>query len=602
MINFLKKNFSRIFAHKIISGLVVLIIAAGVGAYFLFFRQTDIAGTSYVTTAAEIGSIAESISGTGQVSASNQVDIKPEASGKATYVGVVKGQSVTAGTLIAQLDNTDAVKAIREAETNLESANLAMEKLLEPEDELSILQAENSLTNAKESKVEAEEDLEKSYTEGFNTVTDAFDDLSDVMTGIYDILYTNGFEDGQSNIDYYKNSVEKYDYAIVGMVNDAKADYQTARNKYDANLKDYKNTSRYSDPDDIEKLINETYETAKYISEAIKNIKLFIDYYEDIATKYGISVSGLMTTHQNSLGSYAATASSQLTGLSSKSEAITSAEKAIVTAERSIEEKTKSLENIMAGADELEIRSQRIAIEQKENALQEAKENLADYYIRAPFDGVIAEVNIQKGETVSSGTTVATIITTQKIAEISLNEIDSAKVEVGQKATLEFDAIDGLSITGEVVEVDILGAVSSGVVSYNVKIGFDVQDDRIKPGMSMSTTIITASKSDILTVPISAIKTATDGSSYVQVLADGQPSNKTIVTGLSNDTTIEIVSGLEEGEEIITKTVAGGSSSSKSSASGSSEEKSSDNNDAMRSMMQLNGSTGGGFQGGPPSR
>ncbi|MFH1866626.1 MAG: HlyD family efflux transporter periplasmic adaptor subunit, partial [Patescibacteria group bacterium] len=174
-----------------------------------------------------------------------------------------------------------------------------------------------------------------------------------------------------------------------------------------------------------------------------------------------------------------------------------------------------------------------------------------------PFDGVIAEINdnVKKGDSVSSGTVLASIITEQKIAEITLNEIDVARVKVEQKATLQFDAAEDLSITGKVVEVDTLGTVNQGVVSYGVKIAFDVDDERIKPGMTVSTSIILDSKQNILLVPLSAVKVMGDNS-YVEVLVNGQPQRKTVVTGLSDDIMIEIQSGLEEGEEVISQTIS----------------------------------------------
>ena len=111
-----------------------------------------------------------------------------------------------------------------------------------------------------------------------------------------------------------------------------------------------------------------------------------------------------------------------------------------------------------------------------------------------------------------------------------------------------------LSITGQVAQIDAIGAVAQGVVSYGVKIGFDVQDDRIKPGMSLSATVSIESKRDVLTVPLSAVKTG-GGNSYVEVLVGGQPQRKTVSIGLSDDTLIEIIDGLSAGEEVVTQTI-----------------------------------------------
>ena len=96
------------------------------------------------------------------------------------------------------------------------------------------------------------------------------------------------------------------------------------------------------------------------------------------------------------------------------------------------------------------------------------------------------------------------------------------------------------------MEIDTIGTVSQGVVTYNVKIGFDTQDERVKPGMSVSTDIITDVRQDVLMVPNSAIKS----SSYVEALANGQPVREPVEIGLSNNTMTEIISGLNEGDKI----------------------------------------------------
>lgn len=189
---------------------------------------------------------------------------------------------------------------------------------------------------------------------------------------------------------------------------------------------------------------------------------------------------------------------------------------------------------------------------------------MADYFVRAPFAGTLAKVNIKKSDTVSAGTVVATLITKKQLAEISLNEVDVAKVKIGQKATLTFDAVAGLAISGIVADIDTIGTVSQGVVTYIVTISFDTQDERIKPGMSVSGVIITETKQDVLIVPNSAVKSlpANSGAgqasqSYIEMLQTLK--NKTVrikvQTGLSNDTQTEIISGIKEGDEIITRTI-----------------------------------------------
>jgi HlyD family secretion protein len=247
----------------------------------------------------------------------------------------------------------------------------------------------------------------------------------------------------------------------------------------------------------------------------------------------------------------------------------------LVNAERTIKELELSLADMKAGADEFDIRAKKIVIQQKEDALLDAKQTLSDHYIRAPFGGVVADVGVKKGDTVSSGTVVATVISDQRLAEVSLNEVDAAGVSVGQKVVFSFDAVEGLSLTGKVAEVDTLGTVTQGVVTYNIKIAFDTQDDRVKPGMSVSANIITDVRPDVLTVSNSAVKIQ-DGAKYVELfeslpegITEEQAAQGTVLavsplikqaeTGVSNDTKTEITSGVKEGSWVISRTISSNS-------------------------------------------
>lgn len=570
------KLFKTVKKHKLISLFVVLLLMGGVNfAYNKFFGAR--ATIKYVTTKVEKGPLITSISGTGQISASNQIDLKAKASGSIVYLNALAGQEVKAGTVLARLDSRDAYKSVRDAQANLESAKLSMTKLTQPADDLTILQAENSLAAAKENKQQAEINLQKSYDDGFNSVSDAFLNLPSVMSGLKDLLYSYNFSDNSSNLDWYFNQGISLNYQNTEIYNKVvlyrdkvTSSYAAAREKYDSTFDYYKTVSRDSDSATIENLISQTYEATKLISTAVQNTNNYLDLVQDLMQNYSnaITIPSIMTTHQNSLDTFTSKTNSHLTSLLSITNTISNSKNSLVTSDRSIAEKTESLAKLKAGADPLDIQSQQLSLKQKENALLDVQEKLADYTVVAPFGGVVGKVSVKKNDDVSSGTSVVTFITKQQTSSIALNEVDIAKVKVGQKVTLTFDAIDGLTITGEVAEVDALGTVSQGVVSYNVKIVFDVQDDRVKSGMSTSANIILDSKPDVLMVPSGAIKSQ-GGSNYVEVLVNNLPQTKNVEIGSSNDTMTEITKGLDEGEEVITQkiTVTGGTTTSGVSAS-----------------------------------
>ncbi len=522
----LKNFYWKILSHKIISGIIFLLLI--IGGYYGYGKIFPISvAIRYVTATTEKGTLIVSVSASGQISASNQVDLKSKVSGDVVYVGVKNGQEVGAGAFLAQIDARDAQKAVRDAQVSLDQAKVSLEKME------GVTTAEGVIRGVKE---KAQDDLKKAYDDGFNNVSNAFLDFPDIVTGLYNLLFGTTLDKTQWNIDYYAGAAKTYSDKAQQYRDDTSAKYQEARNKYDQAFTDYKNASRYSDSAAIENLINETYDTSKVLAEAIKSASNLIQFYKDTLSARNITSNSYADTHLATLNSYTSKTNSYLLNLlSAKNTILTDKETFAVTG--------------------FDISDQKIKVTQAENSLLDAKEKLADYFIRAPFSGVVAKIDVQKGDSISASV-IATLITKQRIAEISLNEVDVAKVKLGQKATLTFDAIEGLSITGEVSEIDTIGTVTQGVVNYGVKIIFDTQDDRVKPGMSVSAAIITDLKQDVLLVPNSAVKTS-GSSNYVEIMADNNNLSQPqlVEIGLSNDSTTEIKSGIKEGDKVVTQTI-----------------------------------------------
>ncbi|TRZ79645.1 efflux RND transporter periplasmic adaptor subunit [bacterium] len=575
----------------------ILILALIVASCFFLSKNITQGGDeiTYVTETAKKGNLIQSVSGTGQISSLNDLDLKTQASGKVVYVGAKNGQKVKAGQLILQIDLSDALKAISDAETNLETAQLSLEKFLQPADAFSILQAENNLIDAEQNKIDAEKSLEDTYEDAYNTIVDVFLGLPTVISGLNNALY--GYDISESTImlsNYSQNEatlistvLSPFQDEIESLAKTAEDNYSATRTLYNSNFANYEATSRYSDKETIENLLNETITTIKSMSETVKSDVNLFNYWVDYRSKRNQTVFSQITSWQSSLKSYMSTTNNYLSSLLSTQRSVASQKKAIPQAIRSIQEKTESLAKLNAEPDELDLRSQKLNIAQKENVLSDAKKALADYYVYSPVGGTIANMDIRKEDTVSNNASVATLISDQKIAKISLNEIDVANIEIGQKASITIDAIDDLSVSGEVMEIDSVGTVSQNVVSYGVKIALDTQDERIKSGMSMSVSIITNMAQNSIIIKNSALKESNTGA-YIEILKNGQPTQVNVETGLSNDTMTEITSGLQEGDEVITQSKTNGASSSApSSVSGSIMPMGGGGEGVQRDMMRI---------------
>ncbi|MFH1781394.1 MAG: biotin/lipoyl-binding protein [Patescibacteria group bacterium] len=246
--------------------------------------------------------------------------------------------------------------------------------------------------------------------------------------------------------------------------------------------------------------------------------------------------------------------------------------------EDNILQKEQDLEEAKEGTDAKDIEIQEISIKEKQSQLNELIEQREEYYIKATISGVIASLNLTVGENVSGGgsstssssssasttessgsSSPVTIISNDKNATVTVNEVDVPFIEIDQKVYLTFDAIEDLEIEGKVEEIDLISTVDSGVVYNNVKISFNSQDDRIKSGMTVNAEIIIESVDDVLVVSGSAVNSQGD-EDYVEVVEanskggvvyDVTPKKVTVETGATDDLDVEIKSGLEEGDLVV---------------------------------------------------
>jgi len=185
--------------------------------------------------------------------------------------------------------------------------------------------------------------------------------------------------------------------------------------------------------------------------------------------------------------------------------------------------------------------------------------------IYASIPGVVSGLSLQVGSVIvestnttnsaQSATKIANIKTKAlPMVTVNLTEIDVPKVTLGDKATITFDALPDKTFTGKVISIDTSGVTSSGVTTYPTVIKLDTDSSQILPNMAASANIITATKDNALFVPASSVKKQNE-ESVVQVMKNGKSQSVTVETGLSSDTQTEIVSGISEGDTVITSTI-----------------------------------------------
>jgi HlyD family secretion protein len=487
------------------------------GGYYAYGTITSTDGeTLYTLGTVSKKTIVESVSASGQVSASNELSVTADVSGDLTSVAVKAGQKVGAGAVLARVDSSDAYRTLRDAQANLETAKLSLQKVQAPASGLTLTQAQNALAAAEDAKRTADENLAKAYFNSNGDIVSVFLDVPDMVASLESILTGTDANRSQWNMDYYVNSMQQFNDKAQIYRNDAYQKFTKAKVSYTSAYAQYQTLGTNATPQQTEAMLSESKDMLDALAEAIKSTDAFIRLYkttmEGQQRPVGVSATNAITT----LGGLNTKATTHVTAIASDSSSVTSGKQSVTSSARSITEKQQSLADIQDGADELDIKSAELTVMQRENAVLDAQAALSDYTIRSPFAGTVANVAAKSGQKISNGGAVATIVTERKIATLSLNEVDATKVALGDKATLTFDAVEDLTLTGSVDEIDTVGTVTQGVVSYTVKVSFDAQDERIKPGMTVNAAIITDSKTDVLSVPSSAVKTQ-NGSSYVLV-------------------------------------------------------------------------------------
>jgi len=228
-------------------------------------------------------------------------------------------------------------------------------------------------------------------------------------------------------------------------------------------------------------------------------------------------------------------------------------------------------------ASEAKYKIQEKAIIQAQTALSSAwlSYQQTSAVIVAPISGTVTGLSLQPGTVITAQTNSSGGSSSQRIASVktsapptvSLNitQIDAPKIKAGNKVTLTFDAFGDKTYTGEVVSIDTIGSESSGVTTYPAIVKLDSAVEGLLPNMSATASIITATKDNAILVPTTAL-VQSDGKTYVRIMKNKQVTETEVTTGLANDTMTEIVSGVSDGDTIVTSVTSGAAQSTQGSS------------------------------------
>ncbi len=494
MKNIFTSFFSFIKAHKVwsvIIGLLVIIII-----YFIFFggKKTDTATFVLV----EKGNIREEVSVTGNVKPLSEVDLAFERGGRVASLNVMVGDKVYQGQVLSSVSNADLTANVDQAKANLKkvmaSAGDSADKTA-----LDFTQAKDSLVSAiKDSYTKADDAVR-------NKIYSLFNDPAKYRAKLAfstDIFLQEDIEEGKDSVN---DILDAWDRTLI-------------------------KTNISSDPET-------NYTLAK------TNLLIIKALLDKCATAVNGLSPGSSGNTQTQIDTWKLNISTARTNINTAMDTLNNYYDAYKTAGLAIKiSKNTTL-------------AEEAGIEQAQAGVASAEAELAKSIIRSPISGVITKVDVKLGEIVSANKNIISVISYGDYeVESFVPEADISKVKVDDIARTTLDAYgDTVVFETKVIKIDPAATVIDGVPTYKVTLRFVNQDDRVRSGMTANLDILTAERAEVLTVPARAIYNV-DGKRFVKVLdISGVAQEKEVVMGLrGSDGKVEIISGLNEGDKVVT--------------------------------------------------
>jgi RND family efflux transporter MFP subunit len=189
-----------------------------------------------------------------------------------------------------------------------------------------------------------------------------------------------------------------------------------------------------------------------------------------------------------------------------------------------------------------------VGIKQAEAAVQQAQLQVDYATVRAPFDGMVAELYIHPGSMVGPSVPLASVISSELEAPVNVDEAQIGQISSGQNAALTVAAFPGQSFPALVTSV--APAADASTHTFVVKITPADPKGLLRSGMYADVSILTQERPQALMVPRAAV-TDVNGQKTVYVVVDGRAEPRTVTVGLTDTDHIEILSGISAGDPVV---------------------------------------------------
>jgi HlyD family secretion protein len=485
------------------------------------------------------GSLVTSITAVGSIRPGAEVMVAFQASGQVTQVLVQAGDQVVKGQPLARLDTADLELQVRSAKAALASAQAQLDQIVAGPKEEEILVARGQLASAQASldQAIAQRDQLTIGTQDTDIIvaqTQLVSAQARVKQLQFQVSQTRA-QDPQPDVVVAEVQLERAKIAL----DETQDEYNKALDR----------------PWEDQEIRDSWTKQLRQAKLDYRQMQAQFDRAVNTQKSHTYSLEILAAQIEEALSSQEAAQAQLEQAQNTLEPRIRAAEAAVSAAQAQRDIAQAQLDMLMAGATEAEIAIAQASVDQAQVTLDSAELALQRTTLTAPFDGVVARLEIDVGKFVSQQVPALTLVNDRLFSiEADVDEADIGWLKVGQDVEITLDAFPGQDLIGQVTAILPSATESVGVVAYRVTITIAPTDLQLRSGMTANTEIVRERRDDVLLVPNRAIWIDSDtGRPFVEKARGDDIVVAFIEQGLTNDEFSEVLDGLQEGEELLVR-------------------------------------------------
>jgi RND family efflux transporter MFP subunit len=498
-------------------------VVAGGYVGWLWLRKDGGQATNEEVFTVERGNLVATVASTGEVYAPRKAELAFDVNRILLIeLNVVPGQRVGEGDVLARIDPTILERAVAQAEADLTVAQDSLAKAQNPYTELDLIQARLAVSQTLVTLADAKANLEAVLNPDLDPARRKVRDTqASLKSAEEQLVLTQNDSDNAARLRTLGYELNWY------QVNYWEAQQKFKEGKIDQQKLDWEYSNMLAAE---ERLRAAQVRAASSLTSAQSQVSKAREAYQE-------ALADLAKLQEGPAPNDLARAQNQA-----------------VQAEYSWAKAQANLAEIEDGPAPRDVEVARAKVASAQADLEQAQAALLAATMTAPFAGTVVSLGAEVGDLVSSGTVVVTLADLSNLrVRAIVDETDITQVEIGQEASITFDALPGRRFSGQVLEVPLQGKLMQNILTYEVPVSLEgAIGETLKPGMTANLSIVVGRRENVLLAPAIAVKLGEDGS-VVKVLdaLQGSAFETRVVLGLSDGIYVEVKQGLNEGDRLL---------------------------------------------------